>query len=106
MKNDTYTLVALIVGSLTFVCSWIFFIITYGVWGVFLGWLPSAVLAAVLGFGWYIIFAGLWVAIGIAIFLAMLVFFGYLVWVYAFHSANPPLSLKEVILLIYNYFFG
>lgn len=53
MSSETYFGIGLILGlftsALTFLGSWIYCIITYGfLFGVGLGWLPSAIVAAVV----------------------------------------------------------
>jgi len=53
-----YYLGALVVGGLVFVGAWIYCIATYGfLFGVGLGWLPSAIVAVIAGFTWPLLVA-------------------------------------------------
>ena len=64
--NAVYAIGALITGGITFIGSWIYCVYEYGyLLGVGLGWLPSIIVAVIVGALWPLI------AIGIAI----LVFF-------------------------------
>jgi hypothetical protein len=50
---EIYRGIAGFVGFITFICSWIYCINEYGfLWGFGLGWIPSFMLAAILGFLW------------------------------------------------------
>ncbi len=52
-NNDIYPIGLFISGLLTFIVSWIYCIIEYGyLLGVGLGWLPSIIVAAIVGFLW------------------------------------------------------
>ena len=51
--GDVYVVISWIVAILTFLGGWAYCTITYGfLFGLGLGWLPSAILAATTGFVW------------------------------------------------------
>lgn len=53
MKDDWYEIGGILFGGLTFLASWIYCIATYGyLLGVGLGWLPSLIVGAIVGFLW------------------------------------------------------
>lgn len=61
MEEGVYKIGALITGFITFIGSWIYCIAEYGyLLGVGLGWLPSIIVAVIVGTLWPLIFlAGL-----------------------------------------------
>jgi hypothetical protein len=66
MDDDSviYTLISIIIWFISFLGIWFEIGTTYGVWGVIFGWLPAAILGAIIGFLWplwVLIAVGLWV---------------------------------------------
>ena len=54
--GEAYQISAAIVGVITFIITYIWSIVNYGfLFGVGLGWLPSMILAVVVGFLWPVI---------------------------------------------------
>ena len=53
LPSDIYAVGGIAIGGLTFIVSWVYCIATYGfLLGFGLGWIPSAMLAAILGTLW------------------------------------------------------
>jgi hypothetical protein len=53
LPSDIYAGGGIVIGGLTFIVSWVYCIATYGfLLGFGLGWIPSAMLAAILGTLW------------------------------------------------------
>jgi hypothetical protein len=51
--SDIYAVGAVVIGGLTFIVSWAYCVATYGfLLGFCLGWIPSAILATILGALW------------------------------------------------------
>lgn len=60
MAGDTYRIGFNITAIIVFIGSWIYCIATYGfLFGVGLGWLPSAIVAGIAGALWPVIVAGI-----------------------------------------------
>lgn len=55
-----YAIISFIVGGITFIGSWIYCIAEYGyLFGVGLGWLPSIIVAVIVGALWPLILIGI-----------------------------------------------
>jgi hypothetical protein len=50
--DGPYQFGALICGVLSSLVAWAYLGSTYGMWGVLLGWLPGAIIGAIVGFLW------------------------------------------------------
>lgn len=70
--SESYTSGALIVGTISFIASWIYAIATYGFFlGVGLGWIPSLVIGFLAGLLWPLIGLVLLTLIGVFFILAL-----------------------------------
>ena len=72
-RSEADRLIGIAVGALTFIAAWIYCMATYGfLFGFGLGWLPSGILAAMVGFAMMFLWQWLAVLAGIgAVYIAL-----------------------------------